>query len=153
MQTSVECVYVCNKFCMAPLCTTCLSRKFWMCLCSAMEAFDEPCENACSTSAAALSDIFVCVPFWKGGTDYSPTRTHAEQSPTSHPHNSRDHAHSCQLVPIFLLMPITAGKFTFITHSTKVPCPKFGHMLAHQWGKKTLIFFNSDMKVCVCVLA
>lgn len=63
MQTSAECVYVFNKFSMAPLCSTCLSRGFWMWLCSAEKAFDEPCENACSTSVAAFSDIFVCVPF------------------------------------------------------------------------------------------
>lgn len=58
MQTSAECVYVFNKFSVAPLCSTCLSRGFWMWLCSAEKAFDEPCENACSTSLSVQLFFF-----------------------------------------------------------------------------------------------
>lgn len=37
----------------------------------------------------------------------------SSRSPLFHPHNVHCHAHSCQLLPVFLPMPITEGLFTF----------------------------------------
>lgn len=71
--------------------------------------------------------------------------------PLLHPHNACSHAHSCQLMPDCLPMPITAGQFTFSTHSSRVLCPRCGCMLAPS-VKKQLFFFHSDMQVCMCVL-
>lgn len=44
--------------------------------------------------------------------------TLSSRPPLLHPHNARCHAHSCQLVPVCLPMPITAGQFTFSAHTT-----------------------------------
>lgn len=73
----------------------------------------------CATLHARLVRLpswhFAC---WKGGTHYSQTRTHAEQSPTSlHPHKARRRAHSRPLVPACLSIAIIAGQVTFSAHS------------------------------------
>lgn len=64
----------------------------------------------------------------------------SSRPPLLHPHNACCHAHSCQLVPVCLPMPITAGQFTFSAHNSRPLCPRCGHMQAPS-GKKNCSFF------------
>lgn len=121
-------------------CVLCVCVSYWVsgvldvCLCRAAEAFDDLCEPACSTTTnqcCCLSDIFVRVPFEKvEHIIHRQGHMLSSRPPLLHPHNARCHAHSCQLVPARLPMPITVGQFTFSTHSSRLLCPRCGHMQA-----------------------
>lgn len=101
-----------------------------------------------------LSDIFVRVPFEKvEHIIHRQGHMLSSRPPLLHPHNARCHAHSCQLVPACLPMPVTASQFTFSTHSSRVLCPRCGHMQA-TWGEKnkkgTELFPSILTCTCVC---
>lgn len=119
-------VWTMAEFCMATVCTACVSC--WVsgvsdvCLCRAAVAFDDQ-------PAPLPADIFVRAPFEKV-VHIIHRRGHMPSSrpPPLHPHNARCHAHSCQLVPVCLPMPITAVRFTVSAHNSRVLCPRCGHM-------------------------
>lgn len=89
----------------------------------------------CSTSAAA------CVTFLSSEKVehiiHRQGHMPSSHTPLLHAHNAHRHGNSCQLVPVCLPMPITAGQFTFSARESRVPCPRRGHMQDPSSGTKT----------------
>lgn len=147
-------------FCMAPMCTGCVScvLSFRGVGCLYVESSGALLRSVPSPHAQPVLQpvwhFFVRVPFEKmEHIIHRQGHMPSSRPPLLHPHNARCHAHSYQLVPVCLPMPITVGQFTFSTHNSRVLCPRCGRMQAPS-GKKTVFvlflpFWHANVWVCV----